>query len=198
MNEKHAAYLTLRAARVDRVREVLVGYLPEGVKLTVEFGSGHGHFLTAYGQAHPDEWCVGIDMITRRVRLSEAKARKRHLERVIFIKSEAMEFLEALAGRWTVERSFMLFPDPWPKSRHHKHRMLQPRFLGLLASVSSPGGELFFRTDHVENFSWAVERVDEHPDWVRRKETVWPFEVETYFQKVTGGRYDSFTAQANK
>lgn len=197
MDERHATYLALRAARVGRVRTTLRECLPADVALTVEFGSGHGHFLTAYAQAHPEAWCVGLDVITRRVRLSQDKARKRQLHQVCFLKAEAMEFLEAIAGEWTIERSFMLFPDPWPKSRHHKHRMLQAAFLDLLASVSTEAGELFFRTDHEENFSWAVEQVEAHPKWART-EAVWPFEVETYFQKVTGGEYQSFSARANR
>jgi tRNA (guanine-N7-)-methyltransferase len=54
---------------------------------------------------------------------------------------------------------FILFPDPWPKSRHHKRRIIQPEFLAELARLLKPGGRLRFATDWAEYAEWTLERV---------------------------------------
>ncbi|MCC5805969.1 MAG: methyltransferase domain-containing protein [Opitutales bacterium] len=198
MGDDYAAYLEERSARVVRLRSWIAAELGGADAVTLEFGCGHGHFLAGYAAERPEEWCVGLDLRTRRIRLAEAKARKRGLDRTRFVKAEAMEFLDALEGGPRVGRAFMLFPDPWPKKRHRKHRMLQAAFLARLADLAAPGACLHFRTDHAENFAWALEQVAEHPRWTLRPDAPWPHETGTYFQEVTGGRYQSFTAQASK
>lgn len=198
MGDDYAAYLEERNARLERLRAWIAAELGGAEAVTLEFGCGHGHYLAGYAAERPGEWCAGLDLRTRRIRLAEAKARKRGLVRTRFVKAEAMEFLEALDGGPRVGRAFMLFPDPWPKKRHHKHRMLQPAFLDRLADRAGPGARLFFRTDHADNFAWALEQVEAHPRWTALPDEPWPHESGTYFQEVTGGRYQSFTAQANK
>lgn len=198
MGDDHAAFLEERNTRVERLRAWIGVELGGARAVTLDLGCGHGHFLAGYAAERPEEWCVGLDLRTRRIRLAEAKARKRGLDRTRFIKAEAMEFLEALAGGPPVCRAFMLFPDPWPKKRHHKHRMLQPALLDCLARVAVRGACLHFRTDHADNFAWALTRVREHPRWTLLPEEPWPHETGTYFQDVTGGRFRSFTAQASK
>jgi tRNA (guanine-N7-)-methyltransferase len=75
----------------------------------------------------------------------------------------------------------VLFPDPWPKRRHHKNRLMQPEFLDLLAEKSVPGALLYFRTDHGPYFTDASSTLLHHPRWALDA-TAWPFEQETVFQ----------------
>jgi tRNA (guanine-N7-)-methyltransferase len=71
---------------------------------------------------------------------------------------DARDLVVALPDR-SIERVFVLFPDPWPKARHHKRRIIQPEMLIELARVLKPGGGLRFATDWAEYADWTLERV---------------------------------------
>ena len=164
----------------------------DGDRFVFEVGSGHGHFLTAYAQRHPDEVCVGIDIIGERVERATRKRDRANLRRLHFLHAEAGLFLETVPPAVLITRVFVLFPDPWPKSRHHKHRVIQPGFLSLLRSRVCSNAELFFRTDYRPYFEHALATVTSHPDW-RVSDTAWPFEHESVFQQRAEIHY-SFSA----
>ncbi len=157
-------------------------HLDPAEPFVLEFGCGHGHFLAAFAEAHPERHCVGIDIMTKRIEKATAKAAKRGLDRLHFLKAEADEFLAALRGYARAELVFMLFPDPWPKKRHHKHRMVQTGFLDELADVTVPGGRFCFRTDHDDYHLWTADHLYRHPRWEIQPAEPWPFEYATYFQ----------------
>lgn len=178
-----------RTAVLERARQRQAGlanwcrrHLPEHEPIVLELGCGHGHFLTAYAQTHPARTCVGLDLISRRVEKATAKAGKRGLSRLHFLKAEAAEFLAAMAGHAQADLIFMLFPDPWPKKRHHKNRMIQPGFLTQLAEVATPDARFCFRTDHDGYFFWTAEHLWQHPHWSLHANDAWPLECETVFQ----------------
>ena len=95
---------------------------------------------------------------------------------------DARDLLEQLPDA-LFDRIFILFPDPWPKRRHHKRRLIQAATLDLLARVLKDGGELRFATDDAGYLAWALERFCDHPalawqvsgpaDWRRRPDD-WP------------------------
>ena len=161
--------------------------------ISLEIGCGHGHWLVAYASAHRDECCVGIDLKTKRVERATRKAQRSRLDNLYFLKAEAGEFLQALPEGLRIERVFMIFPDPWPKKRHHKNRLIQSNFLDMLQERTAPGAQLCFRTDHRPYFQWAVEHIDAHPAWQIQQGAPWPFENETFFQKILK-RYSSLVA----
>lgn len=178
------AAIAERERRVIALRGVLEEILPDEGPLVVEIGCGHGHWLTSYAVAHPDVFCLGIDVLTRRIKLAEEKRQKRGLEHLRFLKAEALETLEALPHPDRVVAIAVLFPDPWPKARHHKNRLIQEDFLDLLARRFRPGLELWFRTDHREYFDWSVERIRAHPSWRIAEDRSWPHEERSYFQDL--------------
>src|SRR5262249_40134381 len=139
----------------------------------LEVGCGHGHFLTAYAHAHPDELCIGIDIENDRIRRAERKRERAKLQNLHFIHSEVSLFLNALPTGARCAEIFMLFPVPWPKRRHHKHRILQPDFLSLAADHARPYSRLSFRTDHCPYFTDAAAAVRDHPRWELTDEP-WP------------------------
>lgn len=170
-------------ARRDLLRETLASW-PRQLPWTLELGCGHGHYLTAYAEAHPETFCIGVDLITQRIQKAQAKADKRSLANLVFIKAEAREFLQALPAEPWLCRTFMLFPDPWPKKRHHKNRMLQDSLLEIIARKSLPGAEFCFRTDHAGLFDWAQEHLHRSPWWTPTPEAPWPLEQRSYFQDL--------------
>ena len=195
------SYARMKALRLDRInalREHLNAWLPERYSayeaLDLEIGCGHGHWLRDYGTAHPERLCIGIDIMSRRVRLGNQKREKRSLENIVFLKAEAREFLEAAPLSARFDRVFLLFPDPWPKARHHKKRLVQEPFLTQLKPYMTANGLFLFRTDHEGYFTWAQEAVSDHPDWKFKKGHPWPFESGSYFQDLMDS-WQSFIAE---
>ena len=172
----------LHATRSAELDTQLASLWPEWPKtITLEIGCGHGHFLTAYAQAHPKEHCLGIDILADRILRAQKKARRAGLANLAFVQAEARLLLEVLPTSVRFSRIFALFPDPWPKRRHHKHRLLQAEFLDLLAKRAGKGAHLFFRTDYEPYYQDAVATLRDHAAWQLADEP-WPFEFETVFQ----------------
>lgn len=189
----HEAFLQSQKERVGLIREELNRLFPEPTELVLEIGCGHGHYLTAYAEQHPESYCLGLDLVTKRIRKANAKKDKRDLNRLHFMKAEIREFMVAWPEHLSLERIFILFPDPWPKKRHSKNRILQLNLLDELSKHARAGTALHFRTDHENNFSWGVEIVASHDKWIIRDDVEWPFENPSFFQDLFTA-YQSLTA----
>ncbi len=188
--DEHAKVLGDR----NRALEADLGRIaPEGGGLVLEIGSGHGHFLTAYAAANPAALCIGVDLLEERIERANRKRDRARLSRLHFLHADARALLAVLPPHIILERIFVLFPDPWPKRRHHKNRIIEPRVLAALARHARPGAELCFRTDHEEYFAQAEGIIAAHPDWKIAPEKAWPFELETVFQARAAG-YKSLIA----
>ncbi len=173
----------LTASRLAEIRAQLSPLLPTAKPITLEIGSGHGHFLTAYAAAQPERFCIGIDLIGDRLDRSARKSNRAKLSNIVWMHAEATLFLEALPADTALAEIFVLFSDPWPKRRHWKNRVIQPEFLSLLASRAGQGARLHFRTDHAPYFEQVHEIVNQHASWKLDAETAWPFELPTVFQQ---------------
>ena len=191
--ESDAAYSAVLAERREEIQQKLHPILAGRQMFLLEVGSGHGHFLTAYATAHPEKLCIGIDIVSERVARALRKRVRAALPNLHFIRAEARLFLQALPAQARISEVFILFPDPWPKSRHHKHRILQPAFLASLAERAAPDCRLYFRTDHRPYFENARATVRDSAQW-RLLDAPWPFEFETVFQS-RAEQHDSFIAE---
>ena len=181
-----------RQANVERLRATLASALAGRTGLTFELGCGHGHWLAAYAAAHPDEFCVGIDLITHRVERSVRKQTLGKLDNVLFLKAEATEFLDALPATVALRKIFILYPDPWPKKKHHKNRFINAENLARLAAHAAAGARLHFRTDNADYFAWTGEHLAAHPGWRVEPAAAWPFEQKTFFEERMKERRDMF------
>ena len=182
ISESHARELQKQAARKAELRERLETDLSGVTSMLLEAGCGHGHWLNNYAEAHPDEVCVGVDLISWRIRKANEKRDKRGLKHLFFVKAELGEFFEVLPQEISFHTTVMLFPDPWPKARHHRRRMVQNAFLDELAQRTKAGGIFCFRTDDRPYFEWTIEHLTEHAMWEIDPSHPWPHESETYFQ----------------
>lgn len=181
------------ARRADRVRLLagtLAAALADRPRFTFELGCGHGHWLAAYAAARPEETCVGIDLISDRIEKALRKKEKAGLTNTTFLKAEATEFLDALPEGALAARTFILYPDPWPKKKHHKNRFIQPESLTALAAKSAPGARLHFRTDDAGYHAWTCEALAAHPRWEILPDEPWPFEQVTFFEERMRTRRD--------
>jgi tRNA (guanine-N7-)-methyltransferase len=186
-------FLAHVAARQAALRAQLATLLPSDRAFTLEIGCGHGHFLVRYAAAHPGELCVGIDLVGDRIRRAVKKRDRARLANLHFLQNEAVEFLDCLPPGARPADVFILFPDPWPKRRHHKNRLLQENFLARLSRHAGRGSRLFFRTDHAEYFAAARAALAAHPAWRLAPDLPWPFEEPTVFQQKAPG-YQSLAA----
>ena len=189
----HAHYLAERASRIQQIKVFFEASYPDKAEITLEIGCGHGHYLVAYAQQHPEINCLGVDLVTKRILKAGIKAGKRQLRNLHFLKADIRELLEAWPQRLIVTRVFILFPDPWPKKRHVKNRVIQEGLLDQLGTCARPGTPLHFRTDHEGQFAWGLELMASHPHWQLRDDWEWPFENPSYFQDLLG-KYQSLTA----
>lgn len=188
------AWQVRKLQRQEALREELKDGFPRKNRLVLEIGCGHGHFLNAYAAAHPDHFCVGIDRIIERVRRATKKQRRGDLENLRFIRADAGEFIECLPESVRFDRVFILFPDPWPKKRHYKNRLITDSFLDVLADRTFIGADLYFRTDYRPYFEEVAERVGKHPRWEVDLDGEWPFEESTVFQERAES-FDSLVAR---
>ena len=185
----HARELEKQRLRKDALKADCESALAGCATLFFEAGCGHGHWLTSYAEAHPGQVCVGIDLIALRIRKALAKRDKRGLENLHFFKAELGEFLEVLPPEIRFDSTILLFPDPWPKARHHRRRMVQQGMLDELARRTRPGGCFYFRSDDRDYYNWTLEHLEANANWQIDLEAEWPHETETYFQSLMDGYF---------
>ena len=168
--------------RRTSLRAELSVMVPAKATLVLEIGCGHGHFLARYAAEHPAKLCLGVDIIGERIARAQKKANRAKLANCHFVRSEARELIESLPPTVTFAETWVLFPDPWPKKRHHKNRILQPEFFDFLAGRVEQGGRLYFRTDHAEYFGFVADFLPALKTWQPDPAAIWPLELETVFQ----------------
>lgn len=154
--------------------------------MVLEVGCGHGHFLNAFAEAHPARLCLGLDIIAERIERANRKKNRARLPNLHFLHASAGDFLMTLPADAQFAAVFVLFPDPWPKRRHHKNRLMQGDFLTEVARRAGQGMRLYFRTDDSAYFTAAATTVRAHSDWEIVDEP-WGFEFETVFQQRAAG-----------
>jgi tRNA (guanine-N7-)-methyltransferase len=168
--------------RREKLRAEVAAILPPGSRYVLEIGSGHGHFLTAFAEANPGRRCVGIDLQLERVTRALRKRDRGALANLHFLRGDVAMLLEVMPEGVLADLIFVLFPDPWPKARHHKHRTMQDPFLQTLAARTLSGSHLCFRTDFEPYFRDVEATLRGHRDW-ERVDAPWPFELTTVFQQ---------------
>lgn len=125
--------------------------------LEVDLGSGDGGFLRAMAEHFPQRDFLGVERLLGRVRKTCRKSAKMGLTNVRMLRLESSYTLGYLLPPQGVSRVHLLFPDPWPKKKHHKRRLVTQEFCEGLKRVLEPGGEFLFKTDHQEYFDEGVE-----------------------------------------
>ncbi|MGP8034277.1 MAG: tRNA (guanosine(46)-N7)-methyltransferase TrmB [Steroidobacteraceae bacterium] len=114
---------------------------------TLEIGFGNGENLVALAAAHPQRDYLGIEVHRPGVGRLLLALEERQLHNVRLICRDAVEVLERQLPPASLEEILILFPDPWPKKRHHKRRLIQPPFAALLVRALAAGGLLRLATD---------------------------------------------------
>jgi len=125
-----------------------------GRPVEVEIGTGKGTFLVARAEARPEVNFLGIEYARAYCRYAADRFRRHGLANVRMVHTDAAHFFKVCLGDASVWRVHVYFPDPWPKRRHHRRRLIQPPFVADVKRVLRPGGQLIVVTDHMDYFRW--------------------------------------------
>ncbi len=131
---------------------------PEQDRLYVELGCGKGRFTVETAQAEPTALILAIEKVPDAMVLAMERARDAGITNVRFMDFDAANLAEIFAPE-EVDRIYLNFSDPWPKSRDAKFRLTAPSFLRLYADALSPGGQIHFKTDNTPLFDWSAEQM---------------------------------------
>jgi len=113
----------------------------------LEIGPGKGEFLLHLAAEQPRTKFIGLEIKRGRFERIAKKASNRKLENLFMVRGDARECLPRLFTGPTFERIYVLFPDPWPKHKHAKHRLLKPIIIKHLHSILKDKGEIYSATD---------------------------------------------------
>ena len=129
----------------------------------LEIGFGMGTATAQIAQANPDKNYLGVEVHTPGVGNLLKLVQEKGLTNLRVIQHDAVEVLRHMIADASLDGVHIFFPDPWPKKRHHKRRLVQAEFVRLLCEKLKPGGYLHFATDWEEYAQWALEVLQAEP-----------------------------------
>lgn len=132
--------------------------------LGVEIGFGMGQALLSWAAQQPDWNLLGIEVYQPGIGALLLGAQRDGLANLQVLEGDAELAFEANINPGSLDEVRIFFPDPWPKKRHHKRRLVQPAFIQLLASRLKPGGRLLLATDWEPYAQWMLEVVSDEPE----------------------------------
>jgi tRNA (guanine-N7-)-methyltransferase len=118
----------------------------------IDLGCGDGAFITALARQNPERNFLGIERLIGRVRSACRKAASENLTNLRVVRVEIAYAVRYLVPTESVAMFYLLFPDPWPKTRHHRRRIVTAEFLESIRNALVPGGILQIATDEPDYF----------------------------------------------
>ena len=154
---------------------ILNSYFPNYSRTILEIGSGMGEATSEIAASFPDTGFVAVEMHKPGLGALLMEIEKRELNNLKMIQEDAQVVLKEFIPEDSIDAIHLFFPDPWPKLRHRKRRIIQPEFVELMASRLKPNGYVQIATDWKEYADW-MERifklnprfsggVIQRPDW---------------------------------
>lgn len=126
--------------------------------LVLDIGFGSGHSLVSMAEARTKELFIGIETYKPGVGSLLVQVLSKHIENIRVFHEDAVSVMFNMVEKNTVDRIQIFFPDPWPKSSHHKRRIIQKRFIQLCSHILKLGGMLWIITDWTE-YAESIEKV---------------------------------------
>ena len=138
----------------------LARLFPAKQPLELELGCGDRSFTLQYALAHPDRNIVALERLLGRITKLDRKGHRAGLKNLRLLRAEAAYVLEYLLPPGTLDAIHVYFPDPWPKKRHHKNRLISEPLPSLAKRLLKTEGVVYLRTDNVEYFEQMLEVFD--------------------------------------
>src|SRR5438132_6821682 len=131
----------------------------------VELCSGDGSFLAEYADQHPEHNFIGVERLLGRIRKMDRKGLRLGLTNLLGVRIESSYFLEYLLPANSAMALHVYFPDPWPKRKHRRHRLINERFPTLAHQALAQSGTVYLRTDDSNYFEQMLAVFAAYPDF---------------------------------
>lgn len=125
--------------------------------IELELGAGDGSFLIQHAERHPEINLLGVERLLGRIRKMDRRIHQAQLSNVKLLRIEASYLLKHLIPRGSLKAIHLYFPDPWPKKKHHKNRLVNAWFANQCHRLLIPEGVIHLRTDHASYFEQMLE-----------------------------------------
>jgi tRNA (guanine-N7-)-methyltransferase len=151
--------------------------------IEIDLGCGKGSFLLWAATTNPMRNFLGVERLLRRVRRVDRKAVRGRLNNIRLVRLEAMYLVSKLVPEESVSTYHILFPDPWPKRRHHARRLISADFLADLHRTLKRDGAANCATDHEGYFGWIQRTFTMSTRFTEAEPLRLPPEAQTDFEK---------------
>ena len=156
--------------------------------LEVELGCGDASFLVEYARRNPERNFIGVERLLGRISKLDRKGRRAGLTNLRGVRIESSYFLQYLLPPHSASAFHIYFPDPWPKKKHRKHRLINEGFPALARAALAPGGLVYLRTDDADYFAQMIEVFDASKEFQKIETLVELAEVLTDFEREFNAR----------
>jgi len=152
--------------------------------INLEIGFGSGEFLASLAPAKPEEIFIGCEPYKQGLANLLENIVQNNIDNVFLWNDDARLLLKQMPDQF-LNRVFILFPDPWPKAKHHKRRIISNDLLNLLAQKIVNQGKLFIATDHEDYKNWIIDMVSDHPSFEVSTSSEWDElgHINTHYRK---------------
>lgn len=151
---------------------------------SLEIGPGNGHFLCSIAKANPQKQFMAIEIRLGRFQKIVERIETEQISNITLVHGNATHCLFKLLEDKLLKEVFVLFPDPWPKRRHHKHRLLQTEWIEKVSPHLHPEGLIWTATDH-PGYAKQIGSVFSPERWIQeRAESLYPTHFETKWKKL--------------
>jgi len=158
ITRKRKKYRFARFSEAPNCFEIAEWRAPQtDVPITLEVGAGTALFSVELATRYPERFFVALDVKADRLQKGAYEALERRLTNIVFVRMHAMRLEEQLKLR--ASEIWITFPDPFPKKRSAKHRLLHPLFLQQYRNLLDERGKLLFKTDNHNLFDWSLEQL---------------------------------------
>ena len=135
----------------------LAEIFPKPQPLAAELGCGDASFLVEYARRNPGKNFIGVERLLGRIAKLDRKGRRAALTNLRGVRIESTYLLRWLLPPHSVAALHVYFPDPWPKKKHRKKRLINEKFPALARAALAPGGKIYLRTDDADYFAQMTE-----------------------------------------
>ncbi|MFN7710031.1 MAG: tRNA (guanosine(46)-N7)-methyltransferase TrmB [Holosporales bacterium] len=142
----------------------LPSLFPSSPRYALEIGFGGGEHLAARAQQKPEVGFIGAEAFVNGVASLVRHVHEGGMKNVRIHHGDVRNLLPKIADQ-VLDELYVLFPDPWPKTRHHERRLLRPEILRHFLRMLKKSGRWYFATDHADYLVWALEQIQQVPEF---------------------------------
>jgi tRNA (guanine-N7-)-methyltransferase len=161
----------------------LAELFPKPQPLEVELGCGDASFLVEFARRNPERNFIGVERLLGRIQKLDRKSRRAGLANLRGVRIESSYFLQFLLPPHSAAALHIYFPDPWPKKKHRKHRLIGGNFPALARAALASGGAVYLRTDDADYFQQMTEVFAASRDFQKIETPVELAELTTDFER---------------